>query len=118
VSANAAAVLDALGDGTRRSVLELLAGGPRAVGEIAGELPVSRPAVSQHLRVLREAGLVVVTKDGTRRLYEVDPDGIRALRRYLDGFWTDALDAFKAQAERTALPPRSPSPATEEQQRP
>jgi DNA-binding transcriptional ArsR family regulator len=109
VSTNAAAVLDALGDGTRRAVFERLAQGPRAVGDIADGLPVSRPAVSQHLRVLRDAGLVVVTKDGTRRLYEVDPGGLGALRRYLDGFWTESLAAFKAAAEATA-PPATPNP--------
>ena len=94
-----AQALQALGDPTRRSVLEELRGGPRAVGEIAGHLPVSRPAVSQHLRVLKEAGLVTERQDGTRRLYRVDPKGLAGLREYLDGFWEEALASFKAAAE-------------------
>jgi DNA-binding transcriptional ArsR family regulator len=73
---------------------------PRAVGELARELPVSRPAVSQHLKVLKEAGLVVDTPVGTRRVYQVDLDGLHALRAYLDGFWNRALSAFKDAAER------------------
>ena len=92
--------LDALGDPTRRAIFERLAERPRAVGELAQGLPVSRPAVSQHLKVLKEAGLVVGTADGTRRVYSVDPDGLDALRRYLDDFWNRALRAFKAAAER------------------
>jgi DNA-binding transcriptional ArsR family regulator len=98
VVANAAAI-EALGDPTRRSVLERLRGGPRAVGEIAAGLPVSRPAVSQHLRVLADAGLVRAERSGTRRLYRIDPEGIAELRDYIDGFWADALAAFKAAAE-------------------
>ncbi len=94
-----AEALQALADPTRRSVLEQLRGGPRAVGEIAGRLPVSRPAVSQHLRVLKEAGLVTERQNGTRRLYRVDPDGLAALREYLDGFWEEALASFKAAVE-------------------
>lgn len=93
-------MLDALGDPTRRAVLELLRDGPRAVVDIASELPVSRPAVSQHLRVLKGAGLVTERRDGTRRLYRVDPDGLTALRLYLERFWIDALAAFKEVAER------------------
>ena len=89
----------ALADPTRRAVFELLRGGPRPVGELARGLPVSRPAVSQHLRVLKEAGLVTERKNGTRRLYRVDPAGVAVLRDYFDGFWTDALAAFKAAAE-------------------
>jgi DNA-binding transcriptional ArsR family regulator len=89
----------ALGDPTRRAVFELLGGGPRAVGEIASELPVTRPAVSQHLKVLKEAGLVIDRPDGTRRLYELNPDGIGALRAYFDGFWTQALTSFKHRVE-------------------
>jgi DNA-binding transcriptional ArsR family regulator len=91
--------MDALGDPTRRAIFEQLREGPRAVGEIAGELPVSRPAVSQHLRVLKEAGLVTERRDGTRRLYRLDPDGLAQLRRYFDEFWTEALAGFKAAAE-------------------
>jgi DNA-binding transcriptional ArsR family regulator len=94
-----AEALQALADPTRRSVLEQLRGGPRAVGEIAARLPVSRPAVSQHLRVLKEAGLVTERQNGTRRLYRVDPDGLTALREYLDGFWEEALASFKAAVE-------------------
>jgi DNA-binding transcriptional ArsR family regulator len=85
----------ALGDTTRRAIFELLAEGPRPVGEIAGELPVSRPAVSQHLKVLKEAGLVTDRQEGTRRLYQLNPDGVGALRAYFDGFWNRSLAAFK-----------------------
>jgi len=92
--------LAALGDPTRRAVCERLAERPRAVGELARELPVTRPAVSQHLKVLKEAGLVVDTPVGTRRVYQVDPDGVGALRAYLDRFWNRALLAYKDAAER------------------
>jgi DNA-binding transcriptional ArsR family regulator len=92
-------VIAALADPTRRAVFERLRGGPRPVGEIANGLPVSRPAVSQHLRVLKEAGLVTERRDGTRRLYRIDPAGVAAIRGYFDEFWTDALAAFKAAAE-------------------
>jgi DNA-binding transcriptional ArsR family regulator len=95
----AAEVLDALGDPTRRAVLELLRNGERPVGELATALPVSRPAVSQHLRVLRGAGLVTERRDGTRRLYRVDPEGLAALRAYLETYWSDVLAAFKEAAE-------------------
>jgi DNA-binding transcriptional ArsR family regulator len=91
--------LSALGDPTRRTVFERLAEGPRAVGELARGLPVSRPAVSQHLKVLKDAGLVLDRRDGNRRIYQLDPDGVGALRAYLDRFWNDALAAFKAAAE-------------------
>ena len=91
--------LGALADPTRRRVLEQLRDGPRPVGEIARRLPVSRPAVSQHLRVLKEAGLVRERREGTRRLYSVNHDELGELREYIDGFWQDALDAFKAAAE-------------------
>lgn len=91
--------MDALGDPTRRAIFERLGDGPRAVGELASELPVSRPAVSQHLKVLKEAGLVVDTRDGTRRLYRLDPTGVGALRAYFDTFWNQALAAFKAAVE-------------------
>lgn len=97
-----ARVLDALGDPTRRAVLELLRGGARPVGEIAAHLPVSRPAVSQHLRVLKEAGLVRDRQEGTRRLYRVDPEGLGALRAYLEGYWEAALAAFAEAAEEAA----------------
>jgi DNA-binding transcriptional ArsR family regulator len=92
-------VIAALADPTRRAVFEQLRDGPRPVGEIAARLPVSRPAVSQHLRVLKEAGLVTERRDGTRRLYRIDPNGVGAIRDYFDQFWTDALAAFKAAAE-------------------
>jgi DNA-binding transcriptional ArsR family regulator len=90
----------ALADPTRRSIFERLADQPAAVGELAGELPVSRPAVSQHLKVLKDAGLVVDLPDGTRRIYHVNPEGVDALRAYLDQFWKQGLRAFKAAAER------------------
>ena len=92
-------VFDALGDGTRRAVLEALRDGPLAVGEIAANLPVSRPAVSQHLAVLKQARLVRDRAEGTRRVYEIDPDGLGAVRAWLDQHWARALDAFKAAAE-------------------
>jgi DNA-binding transcriptional ArsR family regulator len=91
--------MDALGDPTRRAIFERLGDGPRAVGELASELPVSRPAVSQHLKVLKEAGLVVDTAQGTRRLYRLDPDGVGAVRAYFDTFWNQAMAAFKAAIE-------------------
>jgi DNA-binding transcriptional ArsR family regulator len=89
----------ALGDPTRRAIFELLVEGPRPVGELASELPVSRPAVSQHLKVLREAGLVVDRPAGNRRIYEVDPGGVGALRDQLDRFWNKALAAYKVAVE-------------------
>jgi DNA-binding transcriptional ArsR family regulator len=91
--------MDALGDRTRRAIFERLRSGPLSVGELAVELPVSRPAVSQHLRVLKEAGLVAERRNGTRRIYRVDPDGLGELRDYFDDFWNEALAAFKASAE-------------------
>ena len=92
--------LAALADPTRRSVFELLADGPRAVGEVAAHVPVSRPAVSQHLRVLKEAGLVVDRAEGTRRVYAVDPDALGELRAYGEGFWVKALAGFKHAVEK------------------
>src|ERR1051325_7814894 len=89
----------ALADPTRRSVMELLRSGPRAVGELARGLPVSRPAVSQHLKVLKEAGLVMDRPTGNRRVYRVDPDGLAALRAQLDQFWTKALANYKQIVE-------------------
>jgi DNA-binding transcriptional ArsR family regulator len=88
----------ALADPTRRLIFERLAQRPRAVGELAEGLPVSRPAVSQHLKVLRDAGLVVGVRDGSRRLHRVDPDGVAGMRAYLDRFWSDALAAFEIAA--------------------
>lgn len=88
-------VLDALGDPTRRAILERLRSRPHAVGELAAALPVSQPAVSQHLRVLRTAGLVAVRRDGTRRIYRMDVAGLEALRLYVESFWDDVLRAFR-----------------------
>jgi DNA-binding transcriptional ArsR family regulator len=90
----------ALADPTRRKVFERLAAGPRAVGEIARGLPVSRPAVSQHLKVLKEAGLVADRAEGARRVYHIDPKGLGAMRAWLDRFWDVALEAFKAELEK------------------
>jgi DNA-binding transcriptional ArsR family regulator len=90
----------ALGDPTRRAIAERLAEGPKAVGEIAATLPVSRPAVSQHLKVLKEAGLVNDRAEGNRRIYQLDPRGLAALREQLDDFWTKCLGAFKEAAEK------------------
>ena len=96
------AAFAALSDPARRRVLERLAEGPRAVGEIAEGLPVSRPAVSQHLKVLKEAGLVSDRQEGARRIYAIDPKGLGAMRAWLDQFWDTALLAYKAEAERQA----------------
>ncbi len=97
--ANEAPVFAALGDPTRRAVLARLRTGPRSVGEIVATLPVSQSAVSQHLRVLREAGLVTDRREGTRRLYQVDLEGLTALRAYVDEYWDEALAAFQRYAE-------------------
>ena len=91
--------LDALGDRTRRQIFELLRSGPRSVGELAAGLPVSRPAVSQHLRVLEEVGLVTHRRNGTRHLYELDSAGVGVLREWVDGFWSEALARFKSVAD-------------------
>jgi len=98
------AQLDALGDATRRAILERLIDGPLAVGELASEFPVSRPAISQHLRVLKRANLVTDRAAGTRRLYAVNPAAMESLRQYFDRFWTQALTAFKQRVE--TRPPR------------
>jgi len=90
--------LAALADPTRRKVFERLRPGPLPVGELAAGLPVSRPAVSQHLKVLKEAGLVSEEQDGARRIYRIDPQGLGQLRRWLDQFWDVALENFKAEA--------------------
>ena len=92
--------LAALADPTRRRVFEELRSGPRSVGVIAQRLPVSRPAVSQHLKVLKEAGLVADRPEGTRRVYYLDPKGLAAIRRWLDQFWDEAMSAFQAEVER------------------
>jgi DNA-binding transcriptional ArsR family regulator len=92
--------LSALADPTRRRVFERLKSGPKSVGAIARGMPVSRPAVSQHLRTLKEAGLVTDRPEGTRRVYFIDPQGLGALRKWLDQFWDDALAAFQAEVEK------------------
>jgi DNA-binding transcriptional ArsR family regulator len=97
--AYATRALGALGDPTRRVIFERLAKRPRAVGELARGLPISRPAVSQHLAILKAAGLVTDRADGARRLYRVDPAGVDAIRAWLDQFWDRTLEAFKAEAE-------------------
>ena len=94
--------LSALSDETRRSIFEQLADGPRSVGELAARLPVSRPAVSQHLKVLKEADLVIDRPEGNRRIYQLNPEGLQALRAYLDRFWNRALAGFKEAVERKA----------------
>ena len=93
-----ATAITALADPTRRAVFEELRSGPRAVGEIAARLPVSRPAVSQHLRVLKDAGLVRDRAQGTRRLYSLNGDGLAELRDYVNGFWDEALAAYERAA--------------------
>ncbi len=92
-------VLSALSDPTRQALLERLREGPLSVGELARRLPVSQPAVSQHLRVLREAGLVTLRKDGARRIYSLDPTGLDELRAYVESFWSTVLDAYAARNE-------------------
>jgi len=94
--------LAALADPTRRSVFETLRHGPQTVGRLASRMPVSRPAVSQHLKVLKEAGLVTDRAEGTRRLYQIDPKGLAAVRRWLDQFWDVALASFQSELERDA----------------
>ena len=133
--ANASTALAALADPTRREIFERLARAPSAVGDLASELPVSRPAVSQHLKVLKDAGLVVHRTHGTRNVYEIDPNGLGALRAWLDQFWAEALDAFKAEVEKDEpthpqrdggahpsatprlTPPRNPKPSNKEKQK-
>ena len=95
---------EALGDATRFAIFSALREKPQAVGELAEGFPVSRPAVSQHLRILKQAGLVKERKEGTRRIYAVDPEGVARLRRELDLLWSDALAAFKEAAERWEEP--------------
>ena len=107
------AAIAALGDPTRRAIFESLARQPKAVGEIAAELPISRPAVSQHLRVLKEAGLVTDRAAGTRRIYQVRQQGVQAIHGYLDQMWGQAMAAFQAEAERLAgrAPAGPPAPS-------
>lgn len=94
--------LQALADPTRRTIFERLREGPLPVGELAAGLPVSRPAVSQHLRVLREAALVAERKEGTRNIYSLNSSGLEELREYIEGFWDDVLNRFKQAAEKEA----------------
>ncbi|HXL73433.1 MAG TPA: metalloregulator ArsR/SmtB family transcription factor [bacterium] len=103
-----AKAFQALGDPTRRELFERLAKRPLAVGELSEGLAVSRPAVSQHLKVLKDAGLVLVEQRGTRRLYQVDPQGVQTMRDYLDGFWDKSLAAFKAYAEKNKTTEKKP----------
>jgi DNA-binding transcriptional ArsR family regulator len=98
-------MLTVLGDPTRQAILEELSDGPRAVGQLAAALPVSRPAVSQHLKVLKDAGLVTDRRQGTRRLYQTDPQGLAILRTHLDQFWERSLAAFEAAATPDAKDP-------------
>lgn len=91
--------LDALGDPTRRAILAHLRKGPRPVGALAKAFPISRPAVSQHLKILKDARLVIDRAEGTRRVYQLDPAGFESVRAYLDQFWTTALAAFKEKAD-------------------
>ena len=91
--------LDALGDATRMAIFQKLSGGPMAVKELARTMPVTRPAVSQHLKVLKDAGLVMDRREGTRRLYQLDPEGVARLRAHFDQMWTKALGAFQKAVE-------------------
>jgi DNA-binding transcriptional ArsR family regulator len=100
VDAYLQAGLDALGDATRMAIFQKLSGGPIAVNELARTLPVSRPAVSQHLKVLKDAGLVMDSKAGTRRIYQLNPEGVARLRTHFDQMWTSALSAFQGAAEK------------------
>src|SRR5882672_1204579 len=104
--ATAEAALNALADPTRRQLIERLKSGPRAVGDLARGVPVSRPAVSQHLAVLKAAGLVRDVADGTRRVYEIDPKGLGAVRAWLDDMWGNALERFSAELDKD--PERGP----------
>jgi DNA-binding transcriptional ArsR family regulator len=103
VDAYLQAGLDALGDATRMAIFQKLAGGPIAVNELARVVPVSRPAVSQHLRVLKDAGLVMDTKAGTRRLYQLNPEGVARLRAHFDQMWTKAMSAFQVALEKPSI---------------
>jgi DNA-binding transcriptional ArsR family regulator len=104
VDAYLQAGLDALGDATRMAIFQKLSAGPMAVNELAHMLPVSRPAVSQHLKVLKDAGLVTDSKAGTRRLYQLDPEGVALLRAHFDQMWTRAMSAFQRAAEQPIRP--------------
>jgi len=99
VNTYTSAQLDALGDPTRRAILGQLRRGPLPVGALANAFPISRPAVSQHLKILKDARLVTDRAEGTRRVYQLDPAGFESVRAYLDQFWTTALSAFKEKAD-------------------
>src|SRR4030095_12908036 len=103
---NATDQMAALGDATRRNIVEILSARPSSVADVARRLPVSRPAVSQHLRVLKDAGLVQLRKEGTRNISQLDPKGVAALRDHLDSLWETALEQFKTKAERSSLRPK------------
>jgi DNA-binding transcriptional ArsR family regulator len=105
VDTNGVAGLSLLGDPTRRAIFELLARHPSSVGELAQQLPITRSAVSQHLRVLKEGGLVVSRPEGTRRVYRLNPDGVTALRAYLDRIWDQALTAHQKAAQAAPVDP-------------
>jgi DNA-binding transcriptional ArsR family regulator len=105
VTTNGVEGLGLLGDPTRRAIFELLARRPSTVGELARQLPVTRPAVSQHLRVLKDGGLVVSQAQGTRRIYRLNPDGVTALRAYLDRVWAEALTTFAKAAQAAPVDP-------------
>ncbi|MGI5239539.1 ArsR/SmtB family transcription factor [Dactylosporangium sp. CA-139066] len=96
-------MLVALGDPMRQSILDRLSDGPMPVGRLADVLPISRPAVSQHLRVLKDVGLVTDRQEGTRRLYQVDPEGVAALRAHLDAMWARSLSAFQQRVEQEVV---------------
>jgi DNA-binding transcriptional ArsR family regulator len=108
--ANQIDFLTALADPTRRAIFERLARSPGAVGEIAQTVPVSRPAVSQHLKVLKDAGLVIDRPEGTRRVYSVDPEGLAQIRAYFEQFWTTSLEAFRDAAAQSVLPHSATTP--------
>jgi DNA-binding transcriptional ArsR family regulator len=101
-SVSATNQMAALGDATRRNIVEILSVRPNSVADIARQLPVSRPAVSQHLRVLKDAGLVTLRSEGTRNIYQLDPKGVAALRDHLDSLWETALEQFKTKVERSS----------------
>jgi len=109
--------LDALGDRTRRAIFERLAQGPLSVAEIARGLPVRRPAVSQHLKVLKGARLVTDRAEGTRRVYQHDARGIAAVKDYFEKFWSDALDAFRVEAERSWAEQSKRAPSSRERKK-
>jgi len=102
VETNGVAALGALGDPTRRAIFECLARRPMAVGQLSADLPVTRPAVSQHLKVLKQVGLVTDHADGTRRIYQINPEGVQAIRYYLDQMWNQALTGFRLAAQQIA----------------